>query len=70
MIEHYSVPKDLGESQLAYKVAAIEAEGLTIVRIVEDVPIHDGREIGWDIQVQNGAKPYHSIMTGEMVTKM
>lgn len=70
MIEHYSVPKELGESQLAYKVAAIEAGGQKIVRILDDVPIRDGKEIGWDIQVENGVKPYRSIITGEMVTEM
>ena len=70
MIEHYSVPKELGESQLAYKVAALEAEKKKIIRIVEDAPIHGGRETGWDIQVENGVKPYRSIITGEMVTEM
>jgi hypothetical protein len=70
MIEHYSVPRDLGESQLAYKVAAIEAEGLKIVRILENVPIHGGRERGWDIQAENGVKPFTSIITGEKVTEM
>lgn len=70
MIEHYSVPKSLGESQLAYKVCAIEAEGKKIVRIVDNVPIRGGREIGWDIQVENGVEPYKSIMTGEMITEM
>ena len=70
MIEHYSVPKELGESHLAYKVCAIEAEGKTIVRILEDVPIHGGKEIGWDIQVENGVEPYKSIITNKKVTEM
>ena len=71
VIEHYSVPKRLGESQLAYKVCAIEADGRKrIVRILEDVPINEGKDIGWDIQVENGVKPYKSPITGEMVTEM
>ena len=71
MIEHYSVPKSLGESQLAYKVCAIESDGRNkVVRILEDVPINNGSDIGWDIQVENGLKPFKDIMTDEMVTEM
>ena len=70
MIEHFLVPTDLGESQLAHKVCAIEAEGYKIVRIVPDVWIHGGREKGWDIQAENGVKPFVDRFTGQMVTEM
>ena len=71
MVEHYSVPKSLGEKHLAYKKAAIEADGrLKVVRIIPDQPIFGGTDIGWDIQVENGVKPYRSIITGQMVYEM
>ena len=70
MIEHFSVPRSLGEKHLQYKKAAIEAEGLKIVRVIPDVPIHGGTDTGWDIQAENKAKAFYSIITGEMVYEM
>lgn len=70
MIEHFSVPSELGESQLAHKVCAIEAEGLKIVRVIPDVWIHGGTEKGWDIQAENGVKPFYDLITEKMITEM
>ncbi len=70
MIEHFSVPRCLGKEQLEHKIRAIEAEGLKVVKVVPEVYIRGGTEIGWDIQAENYVEPYRSVITGQMVYEM
>ena len=70
MIEHFSVPRSLGEKHLEYKKAKIVAEGLTIVKVIPNQPIFGGEDIGWDIQAENGVEPFRSVITGELVNEM
>lgn len=82
MIEHYTVAASLGQTGLNHKIEALRAEKFNIVDVSFGEINQAGSlstpyaanylktEPGWIISVENGVKPFRSIITGEMVTEM